>query len=81
MVRRQKLISMTDNHFEVAGNMPNFSKWVREQIEKYIQSQVGEYGSYCKPCDVTASSKSEVRMMEYKCKKCGSLGEYLGQLI
>ena len=50
-------------------------------MEEYIQSQVGEYGSYCEPCVVTASSKSEVRMMEYKCKKCGSLGEYLGKLI
>ena len=37
MVRRQKLISMTDHHFEVACEMPNFSKWVREQIEEYIQ--------------------------------------------
>lgn len=38
MVRRQKLISMTDHHFELASNMPNFSKWVRERMNEYIQN-------------------------------------------
>ena len=38
MVRRQKLISMTDHHFEFASEMPNFSKWVRERIEEYIEN-------------------------------------------
>ena len=38
MVRRQKLISMTDRHFEVAQEMGNFSKWVRERMDEYIQN-------------------------------------------
>lgn len=37
MVRRQKLISMTDDHFEFASQTPNFSKWVRKKIEEHIQ--------------------------------------------
>lgn len=36
MVRRQKIISMTDRHFEFASEVPNFSKWVRERIDEYI---------------------------------------------
>ena len=59
--------------------MPNFSKWVREQIEEYIQSQVGEYGSnYYEYLYIRLDLQTN---MEYKCKKCGSLGEYLGKLI
>ena len=39
-MRRQKIISMTDAHFEAASKMKNFSGWVREQLEKYIQDEV-----------------------------------------
>ncbi len=39
MVRRQKLISMTDDHFEFASQLPNFSKWVRNKIDEYIQNE------------------------------------------
>ena len=42
MVRRQKLISMTDRHFEVAQEMSNFSKWVRERMDEYIQNTQDE---------------------------------------
>jgi len=38
-MRRQKIISMTDAHFEAASKMKNFSGWVREQLEKYIQDE------------------------------------------
>ena len=57
MVRRQKLISMTDRHFEVAQKMGNFSKWVREQLDKHIQmtengqEDAKEY--HCRGCDST----------------------------
>ena len=56
MVRRQKLISMTDRHFEVASKMPNFSKWVREKMDEYIQIQIDakqtkEY--HCSKCETT----------------------------
>jgi RNase P subunit RPR2 len=57
MVRRQKLISMTDRHFEVAQEMGNFSKWVREQLDKHIQKtengQEDEKEYHCKGCNST----------------------------
>jgi DNA-directed RNA polymerase subunit M/transcription elongation factor TFIIS len=55
MVRRQKLISMTDRHFEVAQEMGNFSKWVREQLDEYIQQQ----------------EERTLHLRNYNCKKCG----------
>lgn len=39
MVRRQKLISMTDDHYEYATQMPNFSKWVRAKMDEHIQTE------------------------------------------
>jgi len=56
MVRRQKLISMTDRHFEVASDMPNFSKWVRERMDEYIQNAQDEKETrkyHCKKCEAT----------------------------
>lgn len=57
MVRRQKLISMTDRHFEVAQEMGNFSKWVREQLDKHIQmvenGQEATKTYHCKHCNST----------------------------
>ena len=47
---------MTDRHFEVAGKMDNFSGWVREQLEKYIQ----------------AKESNLLRLQTYVCKKCSS---------
>jgi len=46
---------MTDHHFEVASDMPNFSKWVRERIEEYIVSEEGyakaTRGYRCEKCE------------------------------
>lgn len=53
-MRRQKIISMTDAHFEAASKMKNFSGWVREQLEKYIQ----------------AEESNLFRVQTYVCKKC-----------
>lgn len=53
-MRRQKIISMTDEHFTAASEMKNFSGWVREQLEKYIQDQKNDHG----------------KLMTYKCEKC-----------
>ena len=33
---------MTDPHFEAAKGMKNFSQWVREHLEEYIQEQTKE---------------------------------------
>jgi hypothetical protein len=55
MVRRQKLISMTDHHFEVAAKMPNFSKWVRERMNEYIQNAQDQKETrkyVCSKCEV-----------------------------
>jgi hypothetical protein len=60
MVRRQKIISMTDRHFEFASEIPNFSKWVRERIEEYIQEH--------------QEDKNDLRW--YKCESTGHSNMY-----
>jgi len=45
---------MTDEHYTVASNMGNFSKWVRERIEEHIQKQ----------------KKAIDQQITYVCSKC-----------
>ncbi len=81
MVRRQKIISMTDRDFEFASEIPNFSKWVRERIEEYIlDTQEDQNSLKWYKCEATGHEnmlnpmRSRIKglhfPLEQYCKKC-----------
>jgi hypothetical protein len=86
MVRRQKLISMTDRHFEIASEMPNFSKWVRERMDEYIQRMKDIGGEslrfyHCSTCGINFQRPIQWNRargyhypLEMMCSGCGGFG-------
>ena len=53
-MRKQKIISLTDDLYNEASKMENFSKWVRDRLEEHIQRTKTDDG----------------RTMTYVCMKC-----------
>jgi len=47
---------MTDEHYEEASRMNNFSGWVRQRLNEYIRDAKNQHG----------------KLTTYKCEKCRS---------
>jgi len=43
-MRKQKIISLTDDLYNEASKMDNFSKWVRDRLEEHIQKTKTDNG-------------------------------------
>jgi len=88
---RQKLITLCPNTFEIAQKMPNFSKWVREQLSASVESEREQdrltleipqilYESYCPQCDLHYRNHKEFLMEVHYCPKCFNKCEYKGAI-
>lgn len=66
---RHKTISLCDKSFKIAGNMPNFSEWVRIQLLRPAPPEEAELksaSSYVKPKP----------HMNYLCRNCMLAGHW-----
>ena len=88
---RHKTITLCPTTYEIARKMPNFSKWIRQELMKKhaliaeakpnLQEKI--HGAWCKTCDVTFKMPAKHAFMLQKwhyCEKCGTETEYLGEL-
>jgi len=85
---RQKLITLCPNTFEIAQKMPNFSRWVRQQLLESVESERDleekdeiTYNSYCKHCDIEYSSPHKFIMEHHYCTKCHLACQYRGKSV
>jgi len=82
-MRKQKIISLTDSLYDVASEMENFSKWVRDRLEEHIQKSKSDENKtttyVCKPCGIEFQRlpvKDRLRGLRFPssvpCAACGS---------
>lgn len=83
---RHKTITLCPTTYEIAKDMPNFSKWVRQELlKKHALIAVAKiekeqfYEAWCQDCDLIFRNKNKWMLdMAHYCTKCYNKTSFLG---